>query len=538
VCLCAIVIKSPGCSLAQSSLNEIDRLKDIFARVKAYRSTIIKLTEQAHLAMSQFKEGKWPPVHQGDDVDVDVMKFIGRTDFAPRKPQEATTPSTVNGHSEDLQPSSVHPVLFEYMKQFEEPLTKNGSPTSAFSTQVSTLDFHPEQSIFPPVIPGLTANTDIFTSGDSFDDTSPLGSRPEPSNFMGWASSGPYEGPSLVSASLQGDAFDVSQPFQFDDLFPDSEAGTDPNSKRQSQDQLRFLSVDENRGTSANHSADRIGRVLALYLQPSVLCLQHQPLPIFVHGTLAPGKGSSNTQELHDKIDALQARIKELETALAQLQSKVASEPHPLLAQSLKTATEGLPPEDDTARDDGSDNEDLVDTFGSLTIDQEGKTRKEDDQNADNDPGLPVDILLLSKFFPSKDVYEAEDVIRDLVKSYLPPKDVAYESAFSLKYQQKSLSTFSIMSNDPNGPNRAWGALSLAIRLAQMVLCNLNLIDRDNEHWDKYPEQAELRRRLWWDLVSCETVFGFAMGRPRAIYPAHYDTKMPKDDEDEGKTPS
>jgi hypothetical protein len=37
VCLCAIVIKSPGCSLAESSLVEIDRIKDVFARVTAYR---------------------------------------------------------------------------------------------------------------------------------------------------------------------------------------------------------------------------------------------------------------------------------------------------------------------------------------------------------------------------------------------------------------------------------------------------------------------------------------------------------------------
>jgi hypothetical protein len=37
VCLCAIVIKSPGCSLAQSSLSEIDRVKDTFARAQTYR---------------------------------------------------------------------------------------------------------------------------------------------------------------------------------------------------------------------------------------------------------------------------------------------------------------------------------------------------------------------------------------------------------------------------------------------------------------------------------------------------------------------
>jgi hypothetical protein len=79
---------------------------------------------------------------------------------------------------------------------------------------------------------------------------------------------------------------------------------------------------------------------------------------------------------LHDKIESLQARIKELEAALAQLQSKVASDPHPLLAQSLKTATEGLQSENETSKDHDSDNDDgdLIDTFGSLTIDTKGET--------------------------------------------------------------------------------------------------------------------------------------------------------------------
>ncbi|PVG02743.1 hypothetical protein CPB86DRAFT_696924 [Serendipita vermifera] len=82
----------------------------------------------------------------------------------------------------------------------------------------------------------------------------------------------------------------------------------------------------------------------------------------------------SNTQELHNKIEALQTRIKELEAALAQLQSKVTSEPHPLLTQSLKTATEALQSDDEATKNSESDDEDLVDTFGSLTIDPEGKT--------------------------------------------------------------------------------------------------------------------------------------------------------------------
>ncbi|PVF91680.1 hypothetical protein CPB86DRAFT_791886 [Serendipita vermifera] len=379
---------------------------------------------------------------------------------------------------------------------------------------------------------------------------------------------------------------------------------------------------------------------------PCGACVRRGCPSICPDGKLVAGKGSrlvifclfmkgmfilSNTQELHNKIEALQARIKDLEAALAQLQSKVTSEPHPLLVQSFEAVTEALQSGNAPAKNSESDDEDLVDTFGSLTIDPEGKTvwygphagseflipRKDDDPITNNHPELPVDILLLSKLFPAKSVHEAEDVVRDSIRSYLPPRDVAYESIYkpysklawvgnsptawedfyqmifepiytpghtandqqiavlfinmalsvlsdptrpmyhpdSHRYYHLSrvsmslgedilhshslyaiqylilFSKFNFMINDSNGPNRAWGALGLAIRLAQMVY-------RDNEQWDKYPEQAEYRRRLWWDLIGCETIWGFAMGRPRSIYPAYYDTKMPKDDEDEGKPPS
>jgi hypothetical protein len=44
--------------------------------------------------------------------------------------------------------------------------------------------------------------------------------------------------------------------------------------------------------------------------------------------------------------------------------------------------------------------------------------------------GLPMDILLLSKRFPFKSVYEAEEVVRKYVRSSLPTREVAYESIF------------------------------------------------------------------------------------------------------------
>lgn len=43
---------------------------------------------------------------------------------------------------------------------------------------------------------------------------------------------------------------------------------------------------------------------------------------------------------------------------------------------------------------------------------------------------LPIDLLLLSRQFPFKTVYEAEDAVRKRVRAKLPPKQVAYDSAY------------------------------------------------------------------------------------------------------------
>lgn len=70
----------------------------------------------------------------------------------------------------------------------------------------------------------------------------------------------------------------------------------------------------------------KVGWIAFLGVSPSVKKLA---------GTLAPGKGNrlvlANTKELHDEIEQLRVRIRELENALRILQESVSPDPHPLL---------------------------------------------------------------------------------------------------------------------------------------------------------------------------------------------------------------
>ena len=63
-------------------------------------------------------------------------------------------------------------------------------------------------------------------------------------------------------------------------------------------------------------------------------------------GVLAPGRGNrlvlANTEHLHDHIERISARNRELESALRMLQESVSDQPHPLLSMDvLRINTQG-----------------------------------------------------------------------------------------------------------------------------------------------------------------------------------------------------
>lgn len=151
-------------------LRYAERLFTLFDRVLNYslQPVILKLYEQAHLAMALYREGKWPPndaEHQfntSGDSEMDVMRFVGRSGFVSlSEPKESVSQASDTAGSSP-QCTTAHPLLFEYLKQFQTEPDHNGAPTAE---PPSAIGFPPEQSMLPPIMSGL----DGMSFGDPFE---------------------------------------------------------------------------------------------------------------------------------------------------------------------------------------------------------------------------------------------------------------------------------------------------------------------------------------------------------------------------------
>ncbi|KAJ7511773.1 fungal-specific transcription factor domain-containing protein [Mycena galericulata] len=105
-------------------------------------------------------------------------------------------------------------------------------------------------------------------------------------------------------------------------------------------------------------------------------------------GQLTSGKGNrlvlANTEELHERIENLCARIRELEDALRTLQETVSDRPHPLLRTDLlhlktRPASDDASPSSNGSGSsyevpERSEEESFIDAFGTLTIGLHGES--------------------------------------------------------------------------------------------------------------------------------------------------------------------
>lgn len=90
----------------------------------------------------------------------------------------------------------------------------------------------------------------------------------------------------------------------------------------------------------------------------------------------------ASTQELHEKIAELAHRVRELEDALRSSHSQLSNDGHPLLSDDLLKVKHPLQREPPHQRNGNAftvkeeeTNPDVVDAFGSLSINLSGKSR-------------------------------------------------------------------------------------------------------------------------------------------------------------------
>lgn len=84
----------------------------------------------------------------------------------------------------------------------------------------------------------------------------------------------------------------------------------------------------------------------------------------------------ASTQDLHQKIEELSTRVRELEDGLRVSHSQHSNETHPLLSEDLLRIKAPLQRENLTVANGSSDEPggDVVDSFGSLSISDTGRT--------------------------------------------------------------------------------------------------------------------------------------------------------------------
>ncbi|EGN96940.1 hypothetical protein SERLA73DRAFT_75787 [Serpula lacrymans var. lacrymans S7.3] len=185
---------------------------------------------------------------------------------------------------------------------------------------------------------------------------------------------------------------------------------------------------------------------------PCQSCQRRGCAALCPNGSLATGQGTrfvlAATEHLHRRISKMSERIRQLEDALASLQSQHSTEPHPLLRDDLLGVNQDR--DDDYAglTEDApgpSNPPELIDTFGTLSITDHGISRffgptggsecllmsdnvssressnsqTPERQRDSKSPSLPQKVVMFSHAFPFTPMGPVAEV-RELIEGQLP----------------------------------------------------------------------------------------------------------------------
>ncbi|KAF8888044.1 fungal-specific transcription factor domain-containing protein [Infundibulicybe gibba] len=170
-------------------------------------------------------------------------------------------------------------------------------------------------------------------------------------------------------------------------------------------------------------------------------------------GILSAGQGTrfilADTEQLHRKIAEMSHRIRQLEDALAILQSTVSGDRHPLLEDDLlkiKFGAEALTSQHSSSNEEEEPSRRSIDALGTLTLDDAGEVKyfgrsagseageewdtpsNDEDEDEEARPPLPPELENLANLFPFTKKGRPNTNSLDLLESFLP----SHERAWSL----------------------------------------------------------------------------------------------------------
>ncbi|KAF9477057.1 hypothetical protein BDN70DRAFT_862320 [Pholiota conissans] len=175
-------------------------------------------------------------------------------------------------------------------------------------------------------------------------------------------------------------------------------------------------------------------------------------------GILAAGQGTrfilADTEQLHEKIYEMSNRIRQLEDALAILQSSVTDQRHPLLSEELlkiKFGSEAINPKHAELSDADSAINKSIDSLGTLSLGSSGKMQyfggsagsetlmmradeeanhSSDDEEHESTPPRPdvfTEVEKLANLFPFTAKGRPNVRALELLETFLPPQEKALE---------------------------------------------------------------------------------------------------------------
>ncbi|KAF9237081.1 hypothetical protein BU15DRAFT_88887 [Melanogaster broomeanus] len=254
---------------------------------------------------------------------------------------------------------------------------------------------------------------------------------------------------------------------------------------------------------------------------PCETCLKRGCGAICPNGSLTTGKGNrlvlADTEELHNRIEVMSARIRDLEDALKQAHSNTFDRPHPLLAGSITVIPQGNVPETspDTSQSRGSnaaatktEPDSVIDAFGTLTIGTRGETTFVGSTARSEPPikqaqtRLPLmdyprlSTRVMSAWIAENDLAPADEELQKHVMEHLP-------------------------------------SLSEAVRLCEIYLdwgkTLWNPLSR-HELFDCVLESVYRADTVFWQLFLMDTWLSFYAGRPPSVSPDWIDAPYPDDE--------